>query len=231
MMPWICADNFQEATTLINNTDASCLFGHLEVAGFEMYKGSPTDHGYSPEMFERFELVCSGHFHHKSTRGNINYLGAPYEMTWSDYDDPRGFHVFDTDTRELTFVKNPFSLFHKITYNDSKSKVEDIMNLPIDHAKDGYVKLVVHNKTNPYWFDLLVERIENLGVVDLKVIDDTLTLDLEDTDGIISEAEDTLTIMRKFAASYVNDNASLAADLDNLLTSLYNEALTVGAAE
>jgi len=35
MMPWICADNFSDAMAMINNTDAQCLFGHLEVAGFE----------------------------------------------------------------------------------------------------------------------------------------------------------------------------------------------------
>lgn len=227
MMPWICPDNFTTAVEMINTTDAHCLFGHLEVAGFEMYKGSPTQHGYSPDMFSRFEVVCSGHFHHKSTRGNINYLGSPYEMTWSDFDDPRGFHVFDTETRELEFVRNPFNLFHKVMYNDSSSTVDDIMALPIDHVKAGYVKLIVHNKTNPYWFDLLVERIEKLGVVDLKVVDDRLSLDFEDADSIISEAEDTLTIMRKFASSYVNDNDAQASELDSLLTVLYNEALTM----
>jgi hypothetical protein len=112
-------------------------------------------------------------------------------------------------------------------YNDSSSTVDDIMALPIDHVKAGYVKLIVHNKTNPYWFDLLVERIEKLGVVDLKVVDDRLSLDFEDADSIISEAEDTLTIMRKFASSYVNDNDAQASELDSLLTVLYNEALTM----
>jgi hypothetical protein len=229
MMPWICADNFTVSQEMINTTDAQCLFGHLEVAGFEMYKGSPTEHGYAPDMFARFEVVCSGHFHHKSTRGNINYLGAPYEMTWSDYDDPRGFHVFDTDTRELTFIQNPFNLFHKLHYNDQNLTLDDILNFPIDQVKDSYVKLIVNNKTNPYWFDLLVERIEKLGVVDLKVIDDSLSLEFEDGDSLVNEVEDTLTMMRNFASPYTNGNASVSADLDALLTSLYNEALTVGS--
>jgi hypothetical protein len=229
MMPWICADNFAFAQNMIATTDAQCLFGHLEVAGFEMYKGSPTEHGYAPDMFSRFEVVCSGHFHHKSTRGNINYLGAPYEMTWSDYDDPRGFHVFDTDTRELTFIENPNHLFHKIYYNDQNFTLDDVLNYKIDHVKDTYVKLIVNNKTNPYWFDLLVERIEKLGVVDLKVVDDSLSLEFEDGDSLVNEVEDTLTMMRNFSAPYTNGNASVAAELDGLLTSLYNEALTVGS--
>ena len=35
-----------------------------------------------------------------------------------DYKDPRGFHIFDFETRELTFVENPNEMFHKYFYND-----------------------------------------------------------------------------------------------------------------
>ena len=89
MMPWICQDNYTECYDLMQSTDSEILFGHLELKGFEMYKGSVIDHGHEQTAFERFDVVCSGHYHHKSTKGNIHYLGAPYEMTWSDFDDPK----------------------------------------------------------------------------------------------------------------------------------------------
>ena len=53
-----------------------------------------------PETYERFEKVISGHFHKKSDDGHIYYCGTQYEMTWSDYNCPKGFHIFDTQTRE-----------------------------------------------------------------------------------------------------------------------------------
>lgn len=226
MMPWICSGNYGECMESIQKTQAQILFGHLEVAGFEMYKGAPSEHGYSPDMFSKFDIVLSGHFHHKSTRGNISYLGAPYEMTWSDYNDPRGFHVFDTDTRELTFYQNPHTLFLKQFYDDSNAKNVDAVNLSIDEdrIKDSFVKIVVKSKLNPYWFDLYLERIESFGPTDVQIVDDHLNLsDLVDGD-IVDEAEDTLTIIQKFADQASSDPV-VTADLRKLLSDIYLEAL------
>ena len=87
--------------------------GHLEVKGFEMHNGHFNDHGQDKAMFKRFEKVISGHFHKKSDDGQIYYLGTQYEMTWSDYECPKGFHIFDTETRDLTRVENPIKMFKK----------------------------------------------------------------------------------------------------------------------
>jgi DNA repair exonuclease SbcCD nuclease subunit len=224
-MPWICTDNYDESIRAIDNTSAQIMFGHLEIKGFQMYKGTIIDHGYEPELFGKFDVVCSGHYHHKSTNGNISYLGAPYEITWSDYDDPRGFHVFDTETRELIFVPNPYKMFVKLKYDDVNNTMEEILNRPLDHLKDTYVKIVVINKTNPYWFDLFVEKVEKSGVIELQVVEDHLNLNLENDADIINEAEDTVTILNKYIT-----NLDIKADkkkLEVLIQSLYNEALAV----
>ena len=225
VLPWICSGNYEESMQFINNTNAQILFGHLELAGFEMYKGAVNDHGFDSKIFDKFDTVCSGHFHHKSTRGNINYLGAPYEMSWSDYNDPRGFHVFDTETRELEFVRNPLTMFNKIHYHDQDKTLDEIMDMDFDHYNGSYVKLIVHTKTNPYWFDMFVDKIEKAGVLDLQVVDDNLNLQLEDDGDIVNEAEDTLTVLNK-----VVDQVESRVDkkvLYNFLSSLYNEALSV----
>jgi DNA repair exonuclease SbcCD nuclease subunit len=225
VLPWVCSGNYEESMDFLRNTSAQILFGHLEIAGFEMYKGAVNDHGFDSKIFDKFDVVCSGHFHHKSTRGNINYLGAPYEMSWSDYNDPRGFHIFDTETRELTFIRNPLTMFNKIHYHDQDKTLDDIMAVDFDHYKGSYVKLIVHSKTNPYWFDMFVDKIEKTGVLDLQVVDDNLNLQLEDDGDIVSEAEDTLTVLNK-----VVDQVDSRVDkkvLYNFLSSLYNEALSV----
>ena len=120
LMPWICTDNYNECMEAMKKSKSQVMFGHFEIAGFQMYKGHENDEGFDPKIFEKFDMVCSGHFHHRSSNGNINYLGNPYELTWADFEDPRGFHIFDTSTRELDFIPNPFTIFSKIYYDDEK---------------------------------------------------------------------------------------------------------------
>jgi DNA repair exonuclease SbcCD nuclease subunit len=226
LLPWICSDNYSRCMEHIKNTPAQILFGHLELAGFEMYRGAFHDHGqFDANILSKFDIVCSGHFHHKSSKGNIHYLGTPYEMSWSDYNDPRGFHIFDTDTRELTFVQNPYRMFSKIHYDDSNKPMSEVVDIDPSSYKGTFVKVVVHNKTNPYWFDMFIDKIENAAVADLQVVEDHLNLNLEDDEDIIDEAEDTLTILRKVVDNI--DTNVPKKELDLFLASLYDEAIHV----
>ena len=158
MVPWINNENHANTLTMIENTNAQVCMGHLEVAGFAMNKGIINEHGISKSIFGKFDTVFSGHFHHKSDDGHIFYLGAPYEFYWNDCDDRKGFHVFDTETRELEFIRNPLTMFNKVHYHDQDKTLDDIMAVDFDHYKGSYVKLIVHTKTNPYWFDMFVDK-------------------------------------------------------------------------
>jgi UDP-2,3-diacylglucosamine pyrophosphatase LpxH len=68
LMPWICTDNYDECMKAIKVSNSQVLFGHFEIAGFQMYKGHENDEGFDPKLFEKFDLVCSGHFHHRSSK-------------------------------------------------------------------------------------------------------------------------------------------------------------------
>ena len=198
MVPWICKDNEGELLEEMAITPAQIVMGHLELSGFQMNKGFVVQEGFDHKMFSAFDMVCTGHYHHKSSDGNIHYLGAPYEMTWMDHDDERGFHIFDTETRELTRVVNPFNMFHKLWYDDQEMDFETIANTNFEQYKDSFVKVIIKNKTNPYLFDSYIERLEKHDLVNLQIVEDHLNLDLEDTEDIINEAEDTVTILDKY---------------------------------
>ena len=222
LMPWIHPGNFQTCATFIDKTPAQVLFGHLELQGFEMSRGLVMNEGYSAEMFKHFDVVASGHYHHKSTRGNINYLGAPYEMTWHDYDDPRGFHIFDTETRTFEFIKNPYKMFYKLWYDDEGKELQDVVEQDYSEYENTYLKVIVTSKTNPYWFDLFLDKLYKVNPANLSIVDDNKNLDQLNEDEIVNEAEATLTIMHNYVNATEMDVS--ATDLNKLLQSLYSEA-------
>lgn len=201
LTPWICDENREQTMRIVNETKASILFGHLELSGFEMYKGAGASHGDDPSSFNRFDVVCSGHYHHRSSSGNIHYLGSPCEFTWADYDDPKGFHIFDTTTRELEFIRNPKTTFAKLVYDDLNKDTDYLMNFNPEEYGNKFIKIIIKNKINPYWFDSFIERLDSVGVHDMQVVEDHLNLNLEEDADIINEAEDTMTILRKYLNS------------------------------
>ena len=225
LVPWICDDNKEHSFKLIKETNAQICFGHLELQGFEMFKGSIISHGEDPELFSRFDLVGSGHFHHRSTRGNIYYLGSPAEYTWSDYNDPRGFHIFDTETRQLTFIENPYKMFHKIWYNDGDKK---FLSTEIDYSefKGKIIKVIIQEKNNPYWFDKFVENIEKQNPVDIQIVEDHLNLGLEEDQDIVNEAESTIDIFKKYIEN-TDAKGINKLKLEQKIVDLYHEALTI----
>lgn len=225
MIPWICADNYDACFKEINDTPSTLCMGHFEIAGFAMYKGMESHEGLSKDSFRKFEHVFSGHYHHRSSDGHITYLGNPYELTWSDYNDPRGFHIFDLHDRSLNFIENPYRMFHKLHYNDKDKTYEQVVDVNIDQYKDAFIKVIVHEKNNPYWFDLLIERLEKLGISGIQVVDDNLNLNLEDDEEIINQAEDMVTMLNKYVDSM--DTNVDKKDVYKLMTTLYNEALSV----
>jgi len=207
----------------INNSSAQIMMGHLEINGFEMHQhGQICDAGFSADMFSKFDLVFSGHFHHKSTQGGITYLGNPYEITWSDFGDARGFHVFDTDTRELEFIQNPYHMFYKVYYDDSKETFETIKERDYSIYSGTIVKVIVTEKNNPYWFDTMLDELYKADVADVSVVEN-VDLEFEDDESVVDEAEDTLTILSNYIDGLnIQKNKK---ELDNLIRTLYNEAL------
>jgi len=225
-IPWICDDNRKQIVTNIQNTPAQIAMGHLEIQGFEMFRGSVVSHGDDRNVFSNFDMVMSGHYHHKSSDGSIFYLGSHGEFTWSDYDDPKGFHIFDTDTRELTFVKNPFIMFNKVWYNDKTQDYSNPKKIDCSSFNDTILKVIIQEKTNPYYFDRFIEHIESSGVINLQIVEDHLNLNIEDDENIINEAESTLDICKKYISSMDTEKIVDKDKLNNKIVELYNMALT-----
>ena len=225
LVPWIAPAHRTTALNLLSKAKADIVMGHLEINGSEMHPGLYCDHGLERDLFKRYERVFSGHYHTQQDDGHIRYLGAPYEITWNDYNTAKGFHIYDTATREFEFYQNPHRMFKKIFYDDSQ---QDVLNMDLTEYENTYVKIFVVNKTDFYTFDKFVDRCYNEGdFYELKIVEDFSVLDPNSiADEALEEVEDTLTLLEK----YVDEIDSQSLDkkkLNRLLKMLYIESQEV----
>ena len=220
MMPWINKENKEECLELIANSKADIMCGHLECDGFEVTPGMKFDGGFKVSDFKNFKRVWSGHFHHKSKHGNVQYLGNPYQMFWNDYKDTRGFHIYDTESDKLKFIKNPYEIFEKIIYDDASV---DYNKQDVSDYKDKFIKLIVEEKRDYQMFETLVDRLYNVGAHDVKIVETLVDADnIEDAE---LETKDTMTLLNEYI-----DEVEIAVDkteLKSLMRTLYIESCNV----
>ena len=197
MLPWICSDNYEQSMERMADTDAEICMGHLEIAGFVMHRGVKSHGGLNAERFRKFGLVYSGHYHHRNNDGHIYYLGNPYELTWADYKDPRGFHIWDTETMELEFIENPYTMFERVEYDDVTN---DYTDYDPSIMREKYVKVIVNNKSDFKKFDDFMKKIYKANPHDVRILEDFA----EFQDGEIDEElnlEDTMNILTSYVES------------------------------
>ena len=161
--PWICKENEEESFELLHE-GGDVAFGHFEIDGFMMHPGSYAQSKTKSVEFDKWNKVISGHFHSQSEKGNIHYVGTPYQMSWSDHSSRHGFWVFDTFDKSMTFHENPFRYFHKIYWeNGTKFDVSTI--------KDSYVKIEVREKTDFEAFEKFIDQVNFNQPFEMKVIE------------------------------------------------------------
>jgi DNA repair exonuclease SbcCD nuclease subunit len=219
MMPWICPENYQESIDEMKNTKAEICMGHFEIAGFAMHRGMESHDGLSKEIFDKFDMVFSGHYHHRSDDGHIYYLGNPYELTWQDFKDTRGFHLFDLERRELEFIPNPNTMFERVEYDDKDC---DPIDLDLIDLSGKYVKLVVVNKTDYYKFDKFIQKLYNKGCYEIKIIEDFSEFEEGQIDEEIN-LEDTVSVLSNYVDSIETDVDK--EQIKTFMRTLYTEAV------
>ena len=217
-VPWICAENEELTKKLIENTTAKVAMGHLELNGFQPYKGHIMEDGMDTNVFDKFDRVFSGHYHTRSNNGKIFYLGNTYEMYWNDVNDPRGFHIFDTETLKLTPVNNPYKLFYIIYYEDTPYQTFNS-----GQYENKIVKVIVRKKSKPKDFEKFIDKLYSSGVQELKIIENFIIQENENFE--IDETENTISILNRYI-----DEAEVEHDksiIKKILQDVYRESCEV----
>ena len=219
LIPWICSDNYDETLKVIQKSNAKIAMGHLELRGFYVNKHLVMDdHGMDSTIFSKFEKVFSGHYHTRSDNGKIFYLGNPYEMYWSDVNDTRGFHIFDTETLIHTPVNNPYKLFYNIYYDDTPYQTFDASKY-----SNKIVKVIVRKKSKPKSFEKFIDNLYKIGVQDLKIVENFEIK--ENDDFVVEEEENTISVLNRYIdESEFNFDKSV---IKGIFENLYKQACEI----
>lgn len=220
-LPWVNSENYDTTVDAIKKSTSEYVIGHLEISGFQVIRGVTHDEGLDKNLFSKFDTVFSGHFHCKQSDKNIQYLGTQYQITFNDLNEVKGFHVFDTDTRELEYIRNPVKLFSQIRYDDVNY---DMMETEFSKFNKTFVRLVVQTKKKPVSFDNFIQALYDAGAYDISITEDHAEQD-EQTSAIDDISRDTLSL--------IHDEIDKMEDIENLpklkkmIHELYLESLTV----
>lgn len=121
------------------------LFCHASFTGNSFFTG-PDSECVNTKDVSRFEKVVTGHIHSRNIYSNIHFVGAPYQLDFSDTNFDRGFDHFSINEEghivRDEFVKNTVSPVYVIRNVDSNEMFEDIITNCRDEFKGNYVKLI-----------------------------------------------------------------------------------------
>lgn len=216
LVPWIDKENEEKCMKFLKETPAMYVGGHFEIMGFEMLKGITNSHGMDKSVFDRFHHVYSGHFHMKSTQKNITYLGTQLEFFFNDAGNDKFFHIFDTETCEMTPVQNPHTLFEKIYYDDTK---DNPLEYDFDKLNGKFVKVTVINKKDLFTFDRFIDTIQTRDIHELKVAENFSEFIGENVDDGEVLLEDTTTLLNSYvdAVDTELDRDKIKGQMNDLL--------------
>lgn len=218
-VPWIAKSNYEECMDFIKSCPAKVLFGHFEISGYEAVRGVEHHEGMNMSVFSSYEAVYSGHFHCKQSKGNIHYLGTQYQWSFSDLNETKGFHVFDTETLTMEFIENPYRMFHQLSYDDVS---QDYTIFNCTDYKDTFVRIMVKNKTKPIMYDNLIDRLNMTPVHGITVVD--ATEKVKDGEEVtVDMTKDTLTMICDEIDTM--ENVIDPSRLKNLIREIYSESM------
>lgn len=212
MVPWIFPIQKEEMTNTVNTSPANVCCGHFEMMGVVFQGNTVSRKGIDTDNFTQFDHVFSGHFHKKSQY----YVGCPYQMKWSDYEDPKRIIVYDTATGEAEDVYLYEDIYHVLDYpRDTEKSLVDY---------DGkIVRVVVKSKDDLNEFDNFIERLESVNPQEIDIKEEYLYMDVLDDDEV-DDNTDTLGILLSSVDNIDELNDGDKVVIKEIMKQLYNKA-------
>lgn len=123
------------------------MFGHFEFIGavHNAVSSDCSKHGFNGnEMTAVAPLVFSGHYHarreYNYKNGKILCVGSPLQLDWGDYNDTKGYYIYNSVDNSYEFIENTVNATYvKVLWSDIKKKDNSVLK----HVNGNFISLVV----------------------------------------------------------------------------------------
>lgn len=203
LLPWVSSEQRSSLLSSIEKSTSKYLLGHLEFTSSE----TPyTDSQISLDVLDKYQKVFSGHFHKRvQVSPTISYIGSAYPITWADYDQDRGFSLFNPLDGSIEFIKNPLSLFHKVYFNSP----EDLKTIDVSLCSGKHTLISISSSSNNLGetLDFLIKQIETTNPLSLVIKKDESFIQEGYAPSDINFSKDTFFYMKQYINNVFKDNS------------------------
>lgn len=220
LVPWICDENKDSVSKWIkkNSSKDRILCGHFELEGFPIQRGFMSDKGtIESSVLKKYHKVMSGHYHSPSSKGNVSYIGTPYQLTWSDYGDIKKIVVYDTEANIFEEIPTKIEMFHKIIYSDN-------LNVKYSDYEDTFVKVIISDVVDEVKLSSFLNSFEQSAHLHGLQVVNQLNNGIDEFEELsVTDVDEPIDIMVKVIEERIQDE-SLRDLVKSLSHSIYKEA-------
>jgi len=164
LIPWIqTAEDREAAISAIKSAkenDIDLILTHNSINNFEMVRHYQERNGLLQEIFP--VRTFAGHFHLRDTKGNVTYVGSPYEITWNDAGNQKGVYIVNLRNMEEKFIPNEISPKHIKIYT---SQAEQDFSTLTGH----FIKIIIDNDISEADLLKLKTKIESCDIMSCSI--------------------------------------------------------------
>jgi len=205
-IPWVDSEEAKNHAVDAMLAPYDVIFGHFETIGLYGEHAIDERTMFEEEDFPKDTIILSGHYHKRSEKGNIKYVGSLINSTFNDVGDVKGIHTIKRG-KKVEFVEGSSPIFEYITIENPTSFLEAIENADAKKLKTltkrvegNIIKLIMKeygsDNENVYKF------FKGMNPLELTVSYERVSFDDND-DGESFEGFDTKADIHTIITSYI----------------------------
>ncbi len=226
MVPWLQSNESKNKfPENLKKVKPDLCLGHFEINRFEIRSDFVEDDGFKQQLFkDNTKKTFSGHFHLRNEKGNITYVGTPYQTSWTDYGNTKGVYLLNFQTLRKKFIENKTAPIYQKLFASSILDDETEINLD-EKAHNNFVKLIIDKNISEQKIQKLMATIHSHNPLTLKPVYDNTDFDSHDE----TCDQDMQSTPIELVQTYIQDVIDTPDGIEEnkalrYLLNLYNEA-------